>query len=231
MRRLPAERLLPGEGDHIELRPVERLGEAGAGGVADGESGAVGAMKPASGTRTPEVVPFQVNTRSASARTRERSGSAPYGASSTSASMPSWSTTSVAQSLPKLSNASSCTGLGPSNDHIAISIAPVSEPGTMPTRKSSGTSSTAGSGRSPPAGAPCRAWSGASGRGPRFWRFSGVHPGRLAHGPDENSGRAGRMAGLAGVVIAMSPILADGLRPVGRAWPAAQRQAFAREGK
>src|ERR1700730_12561385 len=63
-------------------------------------------------------------------------------------------------------------------------------------------------------------------------RFSGAHPGRLAHGPEENSGRAGRMAGLAGPdrageVIAMSPILADGLRPVGRAWPAAQKPPFA----
>ena len=48
----------------------------------------------------------------------------------------------------------------------------------------------------------------------------------MAHGPDENSGRAGRMAGFAGVVIAMSPILADEQRPVGRAWPAAQRPGF-----
>src|SRR3984957_20790257 len=58
-------------------------------------------------------------------------------------------------------------------------------------------------------------------------RFSGDHPGRLAQGPDENSARAGRMAGLAGVFIAMSPILADGLRPVGRAWPGAQKRRFA----
>jgi hypothetical protein len=58
-------------------------------------------------------------------------------------------------------------------------------------------------------------------------RFSGDHPGRLAQGPDENSARAGRMAGLAEVFITMSPILADGLRPVGRAWPAAQKRQFA----
>src|SRR6266478_3945038 len=57
-------------------------------------------------------------------------------------------------------------------------------------------------------------------------RFSGAQPGRLAHGPEENSGRAGRMAGLARVVIAMSPILADEQRPVGRAWPAAQKPSF-----
>src|SRR5215469_9228844 len=62
-------------------------------------------------------------------------------------------------------------------------------------------------------------------------RFSGDHPGRLAQGPDENSARAGRMAGLAGVFIAMSPILADGLRPVGRAWPGAQKRSFAPKGK
>ena len=35
------------------------------------------AMKPASGTRTPEVVPFQAKTRSQSGRTRDRSGSSP----------------------------------------------------------------------------------------------------------------------------------------------------------
>src|SRR6185369_4354149 len=52
-------------------------------------------------------------------------------------------------------------------------------------------------------------------------------PGRLAQGPDENSGRAGRIAGLARVVISMSPILTDGLRPVGRAWPARQKPGFA----
>src|ERR1700748_426583 len=62
-------------------------------------------------------------------------------------------------------------------------------------------------------------------------RFSGAHPGRLAQGPDENSGRAGRMAGFAGVVIAMSPILTDGLRPVGRAWPARQKPGFGGEDK
>src|SRR5512141_825776 len=57
-------------------------------------------------------------------------------------------------------------------------------------------------------------------------RFSGVQPGRLAQGPEENSGRAGRIAGFARVVIAMSPILTDGLRPVGRAWPAGQKPEF-----
>src|SRR5688572_24384123 len=62
----------------------------------------------------------------------------------------------------------------------------------------------------------------------RFWGF---HPGRLAHGPEENSGRAGRMAGLAKVVITMSPILADEQRPVGRAWPGAQEPSFATKGK
>jgi hypothetical protein len=53
----------------------------------------------------------------------------------------------------------------------------------------------------------------------------------LAHGPEENSGRAGRMAGFARVVIAMSPILADGQRPVGGAWPGAQKPSFAAKGK
>jgi hypothetical protein len=59
-------------------------------------------------------------------------------------------------------------------------------------------------------------------------RFSGLQPGRLAQGPEEKFGRAGRMAGLERVVTAMSPILADGQRPVGRAWPAGQKPAFVR---
>ena len=42
MRRLAAEHLLPGEGDDIELRPVELLREGGGGGVADGEPLAIG---------------------------------------------------------------------------------------------------------------------------------------------------------------------------------------------
>ena len=88
-------------------------------------------MKSAFGTRTPEVVPFQVKTKSASARTLLRSGSSPYGASRTSAGSFSCLVTSVTQSLPKLSKASSWTGLGPSIDHIAISTAPVSEAGTI----------------------------------------------------------------------------------------------------
>ena len=42
VRRFAAQRLLPGEGDHIELGPGQILGEAGAGGVADREALAVG---------------------------------------------------------------------------------------------------------------------------------------------------------------------------------------------
>ena len=41
VRGLAAQGLLPGEGHHIELGPIERLGEAGAGGVADGQALAV----------------------------------------------------------------------------------------------------------------------------------------------------------------------------------------------
>src|SRR3990167_5160454 len=111
-------------------------------------------------------------------------------------------------------------------DHMAISTAPVSEPGTMPIRKSSGTSSTwrvrsiASCRRALPSFDLCDR--------PRtaFWRFWGFQPGRLAHGPEENSGRAGRIAGVARVVIAMSPILTDEQRPVGGAWPAAEKPWF-----
>jgi hypothetical protein len=43
-------------------------------------------------------------------------------------------TTSVTQPSPKLSQATMSTPRVPSNDHIAISTAPVSEAGTMPMR-------------------------------------------------------------------------------------------------
>ena len=42
MRRLAAERLLPGEGDDIEFWPVEFLREGRRGGVGDGQPLAVG---------------------------------------------------------------------------------------------------------------------------------------------------------------------------------------------
>ena len=41
---------------------------------------------------------------------------------------------SVTHSAPKASQASTSTERGPSSDHIAISTAPVSDPGTMPMR-------------------------------------------------------------------------------------------------
>src|SRR5471032_1230742 len=47
-------------------------------------------------------------------------------------------------------------------------------------------------------------------------RTSGVHPGRLAQGPDEKSGRAGRMVGF---VISFS--LTEEMHSGGGAWPAA----------
>jgi hypothetical protein len=43
-------------------------------------------------------------------------------------------TASVTQPSPKLSQASISTGRAPSMVHIAISTAPVSDPGTMPMR-------------------------------------------------------------------------------------------------
>src|SRR5262249_13609601 len=56
-------------------------------------------------------------------------------------------------------------------------------------------------------------------------RLSGFQPGRLAQGPEEKCARSGRTAGFAGVVIAMSPILTDGLVAVGSDWPAADMRS------
>jgi hypothetical protein len=54
--------------------------------------------------------------------------------------------------------------------------------------------------------------------------FSGDQPGRLAHGPEEKCGRAGRTAG--GVFVNVT-LLSESTRRVGTAWPAAasKRQA------
>ena len=77
VRGFAAQRLLPGEGHDIELRPVERLRERRRGGVADGEAFAVGLIQSALGTRTPEVVPFQVKTMSDAGSALARSGISP----------------------------------------------------------------------------------------------------------------------------------------------------------
>src|ERR1700742_1458153 len=49
-------------------------------------------------------------------------------------------------------------------------------------------------------------------------RASGVQPGRLAQGPDEKKGRAGRTAGILPVI---STFLPECSRRVGAAWPVA----------
>ncbi len=92
-------------------------------------------IQSAFGTRTPEVVPFQVNTTSVAGSTFDKSGSSPYGALivTTSLSLSSFCTSDT-QPSPNDSHASMVTRLGPSSDHSAISTAPVSEAGTMPMR-------------------------------------------------------------------------------------------------
>ena len=93
------------------------------------------AIQSALGTRTPEVVPFQVNTMSLAGSALARSGNSPYGARSTVTSLSLSSlATSLTQPSPKDSQASIVTGRGPSSDHNAISTAPVSDAGTMPMR-------------------------------------------------------------------------------------------------
>src|ERR1700688_4616634 len=87
------------------------------------------------GTRTPEVVPFQVNTTSLLKSTLVRSGKSPYGAFRTVTSLSLSSlVTSLTQPSPKDSQASMVTGRAPSSDHNASSTAPVSDAGTMAMR-------------------------------------------------------------------------------------------------
>src|SRR5690242_1572665 len=108
---------------------------------------------------------------------------------------------SVTQSSPKLSQAKQSTGRGPSKDQSAISTAPVSEAGTMPTRKfeemprSDLVRSMASLSLALPGLERCERPSSAP------LRASGVQPGRLAQGPDEKKGRAGRTAGIIPVMF------------------------------
>ena len=88
------------------------------------------------GTRTPEVVPFQVKTTSVGRIDLGEIGQlavAGLQRRRTSLSLSSL-TTSVTQPSPNDSQASMVTGRAPSSDHSAISTAPVSEAGTMPMR-------------------------------------------------------------------------------------------------
>ena len=93
------------------------------------------AIQSPSGTRTPPLVPFHVNTTSCAQLTAFRSGRLPNGATNVRAPA-SFNTlsTSVTQLWPKVSHARQSTSRSPSSDHNAISTAPVSEPGTMAIR-------------------------------------------------------------------------------------------------
>src|SRR5215468_3725415 len=92
------------------------------------------------------------------------------------------------------------TGRAPSIDHSAISTAPVSDAGTMPMRYSAGTSSTsrvrsiARLSFALPIFDRCERPRTASVRAER------LQPGRLAQGPEEKCGTAGRTAGIALVI-------------------------------
>ena len=76
-----------------------------------------------------------------------------------------------------------------------------------------------GCARSPPSGDPCRPWRGASGRARRPRARRGSSPGRLAQGPDENSGRCGRRVGF------MTVPRAKGAQCIGRAHARPRREA------
>ena len=92
-------------------------------------------IQSAFGTRTPEVVPFQVKTTSRSVSTCVRSGKCPYGASMTRTSLSlSCLVMSVTQPAPNDSQLSTSTARSPSRPHSTISTAPVSDAGTMPMR-------------------------------------------------------------------------------------------------
>ena len=87
------------------------------------------------------------------------------------------------------------TPRAPSSDHIAISIAPVSEAATTPTCQSAGTPriarerSTTSTIRALPTPERCERPTSAA------LSAAGDQPGRLAQGPDEKQGLRGRRVG------------------------------------
>ena len=158
------------------------------------------AMKSALGKRTPEVVPFQASTTSCAESTAARSGSLPYGASSTRASASfSCLTTSVAQVSEKLSNASTSTGRAPSSDHSAdLHGAGVGRRARCRAASRPACRAWRASGRSPRPASPSAPWRGGCGRAGRPPAPPGVKPGRLAQGPEEKLGFCGTDGRLCG---------------------------------
>src|SRR3954447_24843000 len=110
---------------------------------------------------------------------------------------------SETHSSPNDSQAIDVTLRWPSIDQSAISIAPVSEAGTMPILNSLGTSSTsrvrsiASLSLPLPSFARCERPSAAS------LRLLGLQPGRFAHGPEEKYGAAGRDVGFETVMFTL----------------------------
>src|SRR5205823_14918546 len=109
---------------------------------------------------------------------------------------------SATQPTPKSSQASMSTPRAPSSDHIAISIAPVSEPATIPTRQSAGMPriarepSITSTSLAKPTPERCeRPTSAAS-------ITAGDQPGRFAQGPEEKQGLAGRPVGFIKLFLA-----------------------------
>ena len=110
--------------------------------------------------------------------------------------------TSSTQPSPKFSQASISTPRAPNSDHIAISIAPVSDPATMPTCQSAGTPriarerSTTSTIRALPIPDRCERPTSAA------CNAAGDQPGRLAQGPEEKQGLRGRRVGFIAPILA-----------------------------
>ena len=136
VRALAAQRLLPGEGDDIELGPVEPLREGGRGGVADGEACAVGGdpvavrHAHAGGGAVPgehhvggEIDFVQIG--------QVAIGRLEDGDVLELELLGDVADPAFAEAFPGQHGR---PGRAPSSDHSAISTAPVSEAGTMPMR-------------------------------------------------------------------------------------------------
>jgi hypothetical protein len=124
-----AQHLLPREGRDIDLVPRHVVGEHRAGRVGEAQALAVVGIQSPLGTRTPEVVPFQVNSTSFDQSTCVQIGQlAVIGADHGRIELELLDRIghpAFAEALPGERR----DGRAPSIVHIAISNAPVSEPG------------------------------------------------------------------------------------------------------
>ena len=196
VRRLSAQDLLPGEGHHIELGPIQRLREAGGGGVADGDPFPVGgdevAVRHAHARGGAVPGEDQIGVGAHLAQVRQLAVRArPAPRRRASAASPHRSPSPCRSSR----RPGAAPGAGPASTTWPSPPRRCPSPARCRSDSRPEPPAPRGCGRWRPEGAPCPILERCERPRTALERFSGFHPGCLAHGPEEKSGHAGFMAG------------------------------------